>query len=763
MAHDIFISYSSHDKTIADAIVAALEQNGLRCWSAPRDIKPGADWGESITEAITGCKLILLIFSSSSNQSKRVLDEIYYAISEEKIILPFRVENLAPTSAMRLHLSSRHWLDAFQPSWKAHIDQLVNSAWDMVGRPAPPQPAPAVPVQQTPAVFHRPVEKPSKKLPLMWIGLGLAAALLVGAGAMALINGRGNSLLAAGDKTPDAAIATAAQENINNPTAPPTLSAGPMNTATANSGSSSGIKIITVTSAEDSGPGSLRQALFEVNEGDTIQFDPQVFPPSNPVRIFIKSQLPVIWLNELTINACNAGVILDGSSVTEGWMPGLKIKSDHNTVIGLQVVNFSGPGIVLEEPAEFNKIGDDRETGSGPIGCGNLFSANSDGIYIEGSHNIITGNLVGTTADGSGQMGNRASGVVLSGSASYNRIGPDNIIAFNGETEAGDYGIVINTETVCNNTITGNSIYENSPAGSDIGYNIQGASSCPHLEPPVFLYADLDTGTAAGTVCSGCTVEIFSSESGDGRVFEGSVIAGKYGQFLFTGGKPFAGPFLTATSSGTNVNTSQFSFPTDAPLPLVLAVAKMAQEAPVFETSFDDPAEFSITEEEKAVYRFENSKFVVFSAGEHRSLQPVVGQALKSFAVEFVMTMRDYSPDGHCFISFDNMHTDDTNRRTVSPLLHAANSFSLGYYDNNQKDTELASARVEAINGEKTIRFILVGDQAAAFLDGKLVYAARIPGGGDVYQEPRFGANLGATCEFDDFKLWDLTSLTAAP
>ncbi|MCJ7625258.1 MAG: toll/interleukin-1 receptor domain-containing protein [Anaerolineaceae bacterium] len=44
MSHDIFISYSSKDKIIADAAVAALEKNDIRCWYAPRDISPGAEW-----------------------------------------------------------------------------------------------------------------------------------------------------------------------------------------------------------------------------------------------------------------------------------------------------------------------------------------------------------------------------------------------------------------------------------------------------------------------------------------------------------------------------------------------------------------------------------------------------------------------------------------------------------------------------------------------------------------------------------------------
>ncbi|HUS85568.1 MAG TPA: toll/interleukin-1 receptor domain-containing protein, partial [Anaerolineales bacterium] len=65
MSQDVFISYSSEDKIVADAVVAALENRGIRCWYAPRDIKAGTDWGESITDAISESALMLLIFSES--------------------------------------------------------------------------------------------------------------------------------------------------------------------------------------------------------------------------------------------------------------------------------------------------------------------------------------------------------------------------------------------------------------------------------------------------------------------------------------------------------------------------------------------------------------------------------------------------------------------------------------------------------------------------------------------------------------------------
>lgn len=127
MAHDVFISYSSKDKNVADAIVATMEQKDIRCWYAPRDVKPGGDWGDEIARAISTSKVFLLIFSGNANNSQRVLDELNLAITKEAIILPFRIENIDPVGAMQLHLSTRHWLDAFAPSWEKHIEKLVRT------------------------------------------------------------------------------------------------------------------------------------------------------------------------------------------------------------------------------------------------------------------------------------------------------------------------------------------------------------------------------------------------------------------------------------------------------------------------------------------------------------------------------------------------------------------------------------------------------------------------------------------------------------
>lgn len=173
MSHDVFVSYSSKDKAIADAIVAALEKNNIRCWYAPRDIKPGEDWGNAISVAIEKSKIFLIVFSGNANYSQRVLDELNFAIIEEKTILPFRIEKLEPVGAMKLHLSSRHWLDAYEPSWEKHIDKLVKSIAIIV------QPVVEPVIEKQDIIVPEPIE-PINKLPKNNKFLKILAGVIIG-------------------------------------------------------------------------------------------------------------------------------------------------------------------------------------------------------------------------------------------------------------------------------------------------------------------------------------------------------------------------------------------------------------------------------------------------------------------------------------------------------------------------------------------------------------------------------------------------------
>ena len=127
--------------------------------------------------------------------------------------------------------------------------------------------------------------------------------------------------------------------------------------------------------------GTLRWALLGAQAGDTITFDPEIFPPGRPTTIFLTSEMPRISQGDISIDASNAGVILDGSKLPGNSVFGLVINSDHNTVMGVQIINFQGSGIYLED-GSYNRIGGDRSIGIGPLGQGNLISNNFVGIGL---------------------------------------------------------------------------------------------------------------------------------------------------------------------------------------------------------------------------------------------------------------------------------------------------------------------------------------------------------------------------------------------
>jgi len=124
---DVFISYSHVDKATADATCATLEQAGIRCWIAPRDIMPGDEWGAAIVKAIDQCRAMVLIFSASANSSKQIRREVERAIHAGATIIPVRIENVAPTEAMAYFMSTVHWLDALTAPLDDHLQRLAAS------------------------------------------------------------------------------------------------------------------------------------------------------------------------------------------------------------------------------------------------------------------------------------------------------------------------------------------------------------------------------------------------------------------------------------------------------------------------------------------------------------------------------------------------------------------------------------------------------------------------------------------------------------
>ncbi|WP_411339189.1 toll/interleukin-1 receptor domain-containing protein [Sphingopyxis sp. J-6] len=135
MPAQVFISYSSKDRTVANMVCALLEERGHRCWIAPRDILPGASWGEAIIDGLKESAVFVLVFSQNANASPQILREVERAVHLGLPIIPFRIEDVLPERSLEYFMSVPHWLDALSPPVEDHIvrlgdvvGQLVNGA-----------------------------------------------------------------------------------------------------------------------------------------------------------------------------------------------------------------------------------------------------------------------------------------------------------------------------------------------------------------------------------------------------------------------------------------------------------------------------------------------------------------------------------------------------------------------------------------------------------------------------------------------------------
>ena len=141
MNHDVFISYSSKNSTTAQAICHELEDNGIKCWMAPRDIPVGSKYASVINKAIIHCKVVVLVFSDYSARSPWVESEINIAFSNRKVIIPYKIDktNFEDFDEFYLMLNNRHWIEAY-PDFKTRFKDLVTVVGQNIGAKPTPKP-----------------------------------------------------------------------------------------------------------------------------------------------------------------------------------------------------------------------------------------------------------------------------------------------------------------------------------------------------------------------------------------------------------------------------------------------------------------------------------------------------------------------------------------------------------------------------------------------------------------------------------------------
>ena len=270
----------------------------------------------------------------------------------------------------------------------------------------------------------------------------------------------------------------------------------------------------TVINTDDSGAGSLRQAILDANAApglDTIAFD---IPGAGVHTISPATALPFIT-DPVVIDGYtqpgaspntdpegfNGTLLIELSGASSAPMNGLGISAGGSTVRGLVINGFKGLSTDSGNAILLNTFGGNHIEGNffgtdagGTIAQGNEDDAiivGSDGNFIGGptpaarnvisasgrvslfivtSGNVIQGNFIGTQKDGLSPLGNQSAiAFVGAGFADNNTIGGTaageaNVIAFNDF-----WGVLAEFSSHTGNVIRGNSIHDNGLLGIGLG------------------------------------------------------------------------------------------------------------------------------------------------------------------------------------------------------------------------------------------------------------------------------------------------------
>lgn len=195
--------------------------------------------------------------------------------------------------------------------------------------------------------------------------------------------------------------------------------------------------------------------------------------------------------------------------------------------------------------------------------------------------------------------------------------------------------------------------------------------------------------------------------------------------------------------------------PTIDPAILLTALDVIRNEAPVYQTSFD-AWDFGDPQSDAKV---ENGKLIVTSENQQHAGVGLYNLISDKYAVQFDLRVLETSPEGHCIFETTNDADSNTSAwRAISAGFSADGSAWLAHYMHPDQYPDLASSNSKFdFSKTNTVILIFLGDQIAAFTDGNLAFTAMDPDGSTVHNHQALSANFTAQCEFDNYKIWDLS------
>ena len=183
----IFISYSRDDKEFVKNLAQRLRNAGADIWLDEFDIKIGENWDIAIQTALKESEKFLIVLSKTSVASNNVMDEVGFALSENKKVVPVLMEECD----IPFRLQRRQFADLTGNDPKG-VETLISALGldssvarklideDQEPKPSKPDPKPDPKPEPKPKSDPKPKPepKPKSKLPIY---IGVVAVLVIAA------------------------------------------------------------------------------------------------------------------------------------------------------------------------------------------------------------------------------------------------------------------------------------------------------------------------------------------------------------------------------------------------------------------------------------------------------------------------------------------------------------------------------------------------------------------------------------------------------
>jgi hypothetical protein len=264
----------------------------------------------------------------------------------------------------------------------------------------------------------------------------------------------------------------------------------------------------TVLNTDDSGAGSLRQAILNANAAmgaSEIAFD---IASSGTQTISPVTPLPSLG-NSITLDATTEPgfggtpiVVLSGKNLTGST--GLKVTGNNDVVRGLSFANFengfvsvttplaidgnnniiSGNFLVNEGSSGLTVDGSDNTIGGTTAAARNVISGDTIGVDIlGGSGNVVEGNFIGTDPTGTQALSNSMAGVSISGPSTNDTIGgtapgAGNLISGNNAAVATGIEISGSSGDVVQGNLIGTDVTGTKALGNGTGVQLSASPNC---------------------------------------------------------------------------------------------------------------------------------------------------------------------------------------------------------------------------------------------------------------------------------------------